>query len=380
MPVALNNIALILAGGRGTRLSALATQTPKPAVPFGGDYRLIDFSLSNCCNSGIDTVGILTASPPFEICDRIGRGKRASVIHTLPPPGKRDAYSGTANAVYENIGFVDRLAPENLIVLSGDHIYRMDYRLLLDYHREKAAEATVAVIEVPWTEAPRFGILTARPGGAIADFAEKPARPRSNLASMGVYIFNWRVLKEYLTADERNPASNHDFGKNVIPAMLAGGAKLFAYPFAGYWRDVGTVDSLYEAHMDLLAEKVSAVNRAGDWPLHHSGRRALPPTMVLDKKRKSLISRDAVLAGEITGSVVAAGVQIGEKAVIKDSVLMPGARIGGGTYIERAIIGSGAFIGAGCVVLGNPIAAVSENSLIAPSRVGPAYPAVSVGA
>ncbi|MFR1807589.1 MAG: glucose-1-phosphate adenylyltransferase, partial [Pygmaiobacter massiliensis] len=258
-------IAMLLAGGQGSRLYALTQKLAKPAVPFGGKYRIIDFPLSNCVNSGIDTVGILTQYQPLVLNEYIGNGQPWDLdrlyggVHVLPPYQKAsgsDWYKGTANAIYQNSNFIERYDPEYVVILSGDHIYKMDYSKMLSYHKEQGADCTIAVLEVPWEEASRFGIMTADTNGVVTKFEEKPAKPQSNLASMGIYIFTWSKLKQYLEQDEADTKSENDFGKNIIPTMLADGQKLCAYPFEGYWKDVGTIDSLWEANMDLLNPNV----------------------------------------------------------------------------------------------------------------------------
>ncbi len=366
-------IAMILAGGQGTRLASLTTQIPKPAIPFGGSYRLIDFSLSNCFNSGIDTLGVLTRKQSFELTKKMDslfvknlQQERCNV-HTLPPAcgSGISAYAGTANAIYENIDFIEQFSPEYILVLAGDHVYKMDYSLLLDYHKAKGADATISVIEVPWSEAARFGIMTTRPDGAIAEFAEKPVQPQSNLASMGVYIFSWSKLKYYLGLDEANPSSSHDFGKNVIPAMLERGEKLYAYHFKGYWKDVGTVKSLYEAHMDLLSNPPVFDIQDINWPLYSTLTERPFPVSVVNRKNKSLISRNCYVMGEVERSVISPGTYIGKKAKVINSVIMPGAYVGHGAYVERAIIGPGAAVENGCPVIGGvkqAVAVIGQNA------------------
>jgi len=354
-------IAMILAGGKGTRLAALTTEIPKPAIPFGGRNRLIDFTLSNCCNSGIDTAGVLTSSSVFALSPQIGSGfqnrphSNNCSLHTLPPKGlnRPASYAGTANAIFENIDFIEKYNPEYILVLSGDHVYKMDYNLLLEFHKQKGADATISVIEVPWNEASRFGILATQPDGAIYEFAEKPELPKSNLASMGVYIFSWSKLKQHLELDGANVSSSHDFGKNIIPAMLDQGEKVFAYSFAGYWKDVGTVESLYEAHMDLLSSTPAFDIRDKAWPIYDSMPVSWQQKVVAQGLAGNrFIKQEHSIHGEIEGSIVFPGAYICEQAKVKDSVIMPGAYIGLGAYVERAIVGPDAVIGKGCKVLG----------------------------
>lgn len=357
-------VAMVLAGGKGSRLARLTSSIPKPAVPFGGSHRLIDFSLSNCFNSHIDTIGLLTAKRPFTLSMK----QKDANVHILPPRGEISHYKGTANAVYENIDFIDKFEPDYVLVLSGDHIYKMDYSLLLQYHKAKDADVTISVVQVSRAEASRFGIMTLRFDGSIADFAEKPVRPRCNLASMGVYVFSWRKLKQYLLMDEGNHFSNHDFGKNIIPAMLRNGEKVYAYRFNGYWRDVGVVESLYDAHMDLLASP-SLFCSQGEWPIYSTLTDLPLVEVVRNGKARSMISRNSLIHGDVVNSVIYPGVYIGKNAVVKDSVVMPGVYIGHAAYVDRAIIGPGAAIENGYAVLASSdgaVAVVAENSVAAP--------------
>jgi glucose-1-phosphate adenylyltransferase len=367
-------IAMVLAGGQGNRLAALTTQIPKPAIPFGGSCRLIDFSLSNCYNSGIDTVGVLTPKQPFELDKQInsllaqGLPRDRYNVHTLAPicVNGFSSYTGTANAIYENIDFIEQFAPEYVLILSGDHVYKMDYSLLLEYHKEKGADATIAVTEVPWLEAPRFGIMATHPDGSVVEFAEKPSQPKSNCASMGVYIFSWPKLRGYLGLDEANPVSGHDFAKNIIPAMLEQGEKIYAYPFTGYWRDIGTVESLYKAHMDLLSSPTIFDIQDMKWPIYSTLTDLPFPVSVINRKWRSLISGNCFIRGEIERSVVFPGTFIGNNAKVKNSVIMHGAYIGHGAYVERAIIGPGAAVENGCAVLGGvtrSIAVIAQNAV-----------------
>lgn len=366
-------IAMVLAGGQGTRLATLTTQIPKPAIPFGGSYRLIDFSLSNCYNSGIDTLGLLTRRQPFALNKKTdsfvtkGMLRDCCNIHTLQPDGSDglSSYTGTANAIYQNINFIEQFSPEYILVLAGDHVYKMDYSLLLQYHKEKKADATISVIEVPWIEAPRFGIMTTRSDDSVAEFTEKPAQPKSNLASMGVYIFSWPKLKYYLGLDEANPVSSHDFGKNIIPAMLGQGEKIYAYRFSGYWKDVGTIKSLYEAHMDLLSSPTAFNIQDTAWPIYSTLTDLPFPVSIINRKKKSLISKNCYILGEVERSIISPGTFIGKKAKVVNSVIMPGAYVGHGAYVERAIIGPGAAVENGCPVLGGVkqgVAVLAQNA------------------
>ncbi len=353
-------IAMLLAGGQGSRLYALTQRLAKPAVPFGGKYRIIDFPLSNCVNSGIDTVGILTQYQPLVLNEYIGNGQPWDLdrlyggVHVLPPYQKAsgsDWYKGTANAIYQNINFIERYQPGYVVILSGDHIYKMDYSKMLDFHKAKGADCTIAVMEVPWEEASRFGIMTANEEGTVTKFAEKPKEPESNLASMGIYIFTWEKLRKFLTEDEANPNSDNDFGKNIIPNMLAAGEKMVAYPFEGYWKDVGTIDSLWEANMDLLNPNVpldvwddawKIYSRNSGMPGHH-----ISQTAEIDN---SMITEGCRVSGKITQSVLFAGVTVGEGAVVEDSILMPGAVVEPGASVKYSIIAENVRVSAGAVV------------------------------
>lgn len=346
---------MLLAGGEGKRLDLLTKKLAKPAVPFGGKYRIIDFTLSNCSNSEIYTVGVLTQYQPITLICHIGIGtpwdfdRREGGVTILPPYVREQGgkwYLGTANAIYQNINFIEGYNPSYVLVISGDHIYKMDYSLMLEYHKEKNAEATIAVIEVPWEEAHRFGIMDAGKDGKIVEFQEKPKKPKNNLASMGVYIFDWKVLKKYLRKDDRNPRSSNDFGKDVIPLMLKERCDLYAYPFRGYWKDVGTVESYWQANMDLLSDdppldlydrdfRIYTVNP--NQPPHYIGQKA--------KVRCSMINEGCKVLGEVNRSILFPGVWVGEGSQVKESVIMPGAKIGKNVYIERAIVGEGSVIG-----------------------------------
>lgn len=342
-------VAMLLAGGQGSRLGVLTKKLAKPAVPFGGKYRIIDFTLSNCNNSGFDTVGVLTQYQPLALNTYIGIGshwdldRKNGGVTVLPPFVKEmggEWYKGTANAIYQNIEFVDRYNPKYLLVLSGDHIYKMDYSLMLDFHKEKQADVTIAVIEVPWQEASSFGIMNTTQNARIVEFEEKPSVPKSNLASMGVYIFNWALLKEYLKKDEQNPRSNNDFGKNIIPMMLKAGQKLYAYPFKGYWRDVGTIESLWQANMDLLSNKPKLNLNDPTWRIY-SVNPNHPPQYIASSARvtNSLVNEGCNVFGEVHHSILFPGVFIGEGAKVSNTVVMPNTRICSRVMIEKAIIG-----------------------------------------
>ncbi|MFD7524083.1 glucose-1-phosphate adenylyltransferase [Paenibacillus chitinolyticus] len=353
-------IAMLLAGGEGRRLGVLTQQLAKPAVHFGGKYRIIDFTLSNCTNSGIDTVGVLTQYQPLVLNSYIGIGgawdldRKNGGVTVLPPfmeQGGGDWYQGTANAIYRNIGFIDRYEPEYVLIISGDHIYKMDYDRLLTYHKTKGADATIAVIEVKWEEASRFGLLSVNEESEITEFAEKPKEPKSNLASMGVYMFTWTALKKYLIQDNENPDSSKDFGKDIIPAMLEEGANLVAYPFQGYWKDVGTIQSLWEANMDLLDDPTQLNLNDKSWRIY-SVTPYQPAQFVSGgaKVRRSLVNEGCSVFGDVDHSVLFYGVHIGEGSVIRDSVIMPGARIGSNVTIRKAIIGENTVVDDGAVV------------------------------
>jgi len=370
-------IAMVLAGGKGTRLSSLTSAIPKPVVPFGGNHCLIDFTLSNCFNSHIDTIGVLTPAKPFKLPNQLKRQDAvgSSTIYSLPPRNKLKSsiaseYTGTANAILANADFIDQFNPEYVLILSGDHIYKMDYTALLDYHREKSAVATVAVTTVPWAETNRFGIMTTKTDGAIAEFTEKPTNSQSNLASMGVYVFSWATLKKYLLEDDCNKKSSHDFGKDIIPTMLGQGEKMYANSFTGYWKDVGTVESLYNAHMDLLKEPPVLTLVDGNWPVFSTMAGDVAQAAILfDKERNSIFHSGSSINGLINGSVIFSNVYIGKNASIKNSVVMPGTVIGEGACVERAIVGPGAYIRDGYSLLGDidgytRIAVASENSTI----------------
>ena len=353
-------VAMLLAGGQGSRLYALTQKLAKPAVPFGGKYRIIDFPLSNCVNSGIDTVGILTQYQPFVLNEYIGNGQPWDLdrlyggVHVLPPYQKAsgsDWYKGTANAIYQNLSFLESFKPENVLILSGDHIYKMHYGEMLKAHKESGAAVTIAVMPVPWEEASRFGIMNVDEEGTITDFEEKPAEPKSNLASMGIYIFTYEVLKKYLEADERDPSSANDFGKNIIPTMLENGEKMVSFRFEGYWKDVGTIHSLWEANMDLVDQPPKFDLNDRSWSIY-SRNMALAPHYVGQNAKitNSTVTEGCFIDGEIKHSVIFGGVELGEGSVVSDSVIMPGAKIGKNVVIEKAVIGADAVIGDGAKV------------------------------
>ncbi|GAA0079355.1 glucose-1-phosphate adenylyltransferase [Clostridium sp. CTA-5] len=368
-------VAMILAGGQGSRLGVLTKKLAKPAVPFGGKYRIIDFPLSNCSNSGIYTVGVLTQYKPLELNAHIGIGgpwdldRKSGGVSILPPYQEEKGgnwYKGTANAIYQNIEFVDRYDPEYVLILSGDHIYKMDYTKMLDFHKGKNAEATIAVIEVPMDEASRFGIMNTRDDLSIYEFEEKPKNPKSNLASMGIYIFNWKTLKKYLKNDELNKESSNDFGKDIIPSMLGDGSKMVAYPFKGYWKDVGTIDSLWQANMDLLKDNNELDLHDEDWKIY-SDNPVRPAQYIGETARvsNSLIVEGCVVNGEVENSVLFQGVQVGKNSIIRDSVIMTNAKIGDNVVIEKAIIGNNAIIRKDCRIgLGDEIAIVAAKEEI----------------
>ncbi|MFJ7975584.1 glucose-1-phosphate adenylyltransferase [Peribacillus sp. JNUCC 23] len=343
-------IAMLLAGGQGSRLGELTTGLAKPAVPFGGKYRIIDFPLSNCTHSGIDTVGVLTQYQPLVLNHYVGNGRPWDLdrnfggVSVLPPYQGKDGgewYAGTANAVYQNIQYIDHYDPEYVVVLSGDHIYKMDYSKMLQYHVEKGAQATIAVIEVPWSEASRFGLMNTDEENKISEFEEKPAKPKSNLASMGVYLFDWKLLKKYLIEDELDPFSTKDFGKDIIPKILSDGKSLYAYRFEGYWKDVGTVESLWEAHMDLLDDIPGFDLNDPHWKFY-AGNANHPPQYISKEAHisQSLVNEGCVVHGNIEHSVLSFNVQVGKNTTIKDSVIMPNVKIGNNVTINNAIIAS----------------------------------------
>lgn len=347
-------VAMLLAGGQGTRLEALTADIAKPAVPFGGKYRIIDFTLSNCTNSGIDTVGVLTQYQPLLLNSYLSNGSAWDLdlkdggVTVLPPYSASKEmrwYTGTASAVYQNLNYIDQYDPDYVIVLSGDHIYKMDYDKMLSFHEEKGADATISVIPVPWDEASRFGIMNTREDYSVMEFDEKPKNPKNNLASMGIYIFNRKVLKDYLIKDAENEESSRDFGKDIIPLLLNDNKKVYAYPFEGYWKDVGTLKSYWEANMDLLDEECELNLYDYSWRIY-SVNPNRPPQYLSNKAdvKESLINEGCIVEGKVEKSVVFYGAQIGKGAHVKDSVIMSDAIIGENVYIEKAIIPPGAVI------------------------------------
>ena len=357
-------IAMLLAGGQGSRLKVLTQNTAKPAVPFGGKYRIIDFPLSNCVNSGIDTVGILTQYQPLELNEYIGNGqpwglnKSHCCAQVLPPYERHDKksgwYKGTANAIYQNIAFIERYHPDYVVILSGDHIYKMDYADMVRFHEKSGASCTIAVRDVPLEEASRFGILNTNPDGSIYEFEEKPKQPKSTNASMGIYVFNWQVLHDALVADEEDPESSNDFGKNIIPNLLNAGHKMMAYTFNGYWKDVGTIDSLWEANMELLG-KNPAFDIRGDEDSRIFARNNALPSSYIDQGATTVgcfIAEGSEVYGTVRHSIISTGCTVGEGALVEDSVVMPGAVIEPGAIVRHAILGENSYISRGCVVGG----------------------------
>lgn len=355
-------LAMILAGGRGSRLHDLTNKVAKPAVSYGGKYRIIDFPLSNCANSGIDVVGVLTQYESVELNSYVAAGGRwgldskDSGVYVLPPREKADTgldvYRGTADAISQNIDFIDQYDPEYLLVLSGDHIYKMNYDKMLAFHKERQADATIAVIEVPLKEASRFGIMnTDGETDRITEFVEKPPVPESNLASMGIYIFNWKLLRKLLLADMKNPDSNHDFGKDIIPTLLGDEKRLFAYRFKGYWKDVGTIDSLWEANMDLLSPDNELDLSDLTWKIYTEDVTTLPQYIGAEARiQNAYITQGCVIEGEVTNSVVFTGAKVRPGAKVIDSVLMPGAIVEDGAVVIRALVANGVNIGKGALV------------------------------
>ena len=351
---------MLLAGGQGSRLGILTKNIAKPAVPYGGKYRIIDFPLSNCVNSGIYTVGVLTQYQPLELNDYIGNGQAWDLdradggVHILSPYQQikgTEWYKGTANAIYQNINFIDRYDPEYVAVLSGDHIYKMDYSDMLAYHKEKNADCTIAMLEVPWEEASRFGLMFVDDEGRITAFEEKPKNPKSNKASMGVYMFTWKKLRQYLLDDEANPQSSNDFGHDLIPAMHENGERLFAYAFDGYWKDVGTIDSLWEANLDLLNPKVDLDLTDTSWKIYAKNTASTPHYVSADAKvQNSMITEGCEVYGDVDFSVLFSDVTVEEGAVVKDSIIMPNTVIKSGATVQYAIVAEGAVIEPGAVV------------------------------
>ena len=357
-------IAMLLAGGQGSRLGVLTKNIAKPAVPYGGKYRIIDFPLSNCVNSGIYTVGVLTQYQPLELNDYIGNGgpwdldRANGGVHILSPYQQIEGtewYKGTANAIYQNIQFIDRYNPEYVAILSGDHIYKMDYAKMLQFHKQKDAACTIAMLEVPWEEASRFGLMFVDDDGRITAFEEKPKNPKSNKASMGVYMFTWEKLRKYLIDDEADPDSSNDFGKNVIPAMHEAGERLFAYGFDGYWKDVGTIDSLWEANLDLLNPKVNIDLSDKSWKIYGRGA-VTAPQYVADTAsiENSLAAEGCEIEGKVDYSVLFSNVTVEEGAFVDYSIIMPGAVIKKGAVVQYAMVAENAVIEEGAVVGENP--------------------------
>ncbi|WP_054955836.1 glucose-1-phosphate adenylyltransferase [Paenibacillus dakarensis] len=370
-------IAMLLAGGEGKRLAPLTSKIAKPAVPFGGHYRIIDFPLSNCVNSGIDTVGVLTQYEAESLHDHIGEGEPWGLTNSnnngialLPSYNtEMKQYLGTADAIYKNMDYIDEQDPEHVLVLSGDHIYHMNYRKMLDAHIEQGASATISVMEVPWEEASRFGVMSVNDDLKITEFAEKPKKPESNLASMGIYLFRWNYLKQHLVMDAADENSSHDFGHDIIPKMLEGNDPLYAYRFQGYWRDVGTVESLWEAHMDVL-NQTELVLEKEEWPMFsRPWRTKLTTSRTHHTDHMDCLIHDTCsFDGKAKKSVVFCGAEVGKHSVIKDSVVMPNVKIGRSVHIEHAIIGEGAVIKDGAVVKGSPdqIVVVGPNETVMP--------------
>lgn len=358
-------VAMILAGGQGSRLGVLTDEIAKPAVPFGGKYRIIDFALSNCTHSGITTVGVLTQYQPLDLNTYIGSGgpweldRNIGGVYVLPPYVKMKAgewYKGTANAIYQNMPFIDKFDPEYVLVLSGDHIYKMDYTKMIKHHKKTAAVATIAVMPVPWEEASRFGIMNTDEDGRVTEFQEKPANPISNQASMGIYIFNYKTLKEYLISDEQTPASSNDFGKNIIPNMLANNEDIYTYRYQGYWKDVGTIYSLWEANMDIIASPPIFNLQDNNWKIY-SRNPIKPPHYVSGEAEiiNSCITEGCNVYGFVYNSVISDGVTIGRGAMVRNSIIFPNVEIGEGAILEKTIVGEGTTIGKGVVAGMNQI-------------------------
>ncbi len=382
-------VAMLLAGGQGSRLGVLTRKVAKPAVPFGGKYRIIDFPLSNCTNSGIEAVGVLTQYQPLVLNDYLGNGQPWDLdndnagVHILSPYEQKDGanwYSGTANAIYQNINFIERYDPEYVLILSGDHIYKMDYAAMISFHEEHNADCTIAVIDVPMEEASRFGIMNTNPDGSIYEFEEKPAHPKSTNASMGIYVFSWDKLRKYLMLDAADPTSANDFGKNVLPAMLENGERMFAYPFEGYWKDVGTIDSLWEANMDLLDPKTK-LDLTDEKNKIYSRNPMYPPHFVSDTAeiQNSMVADGCNVYGSLEFSMLFQGVTVKKGAVITDSILMPGVVVEEGAHVSYAIVAENSVIGKNAVVGSKPedvenrdewgIAVVGENLTIGEGAV-----------
>ena len=382
-------VAMLLAGGQGSRLGVLTKNLAKPAVPYGGKYRIIDFPLSNCINSGIETVGVLTQYQPLILNEYIGNGQPWDLdrmnagVSVLPPyqnSKKFDWYKGTANAIYQNIAFVDRYDPDYVVILSGDHIYKMDYSEMVTFHRDNNAACTIAEIEVPLEEASRFGILNTNEDGSIYEFDEKPKVPKSTKASMGIYVFTWEKLRKYLIEDENDPNSTNDFGHDVLPKMLNAGERMMAFEFQGYWKDVGTIDSLWESNMDLLNPSVEMDLHDASWRIY-SRNPIRPPHYIAPHAvvQSSMITEGCNIYGNVTNSVIFSSVTIENGAIVNDSIIMPGAVIKAGATVQYAIIGEDAVIGEGAVIGCTPeemaddadnwgIAVVGEDCIIQPGE------------
>ncbi len=353
-------MAMLLAGGQGSRLYVLTSDMAKPAVPFGGKFRIIDFPLSNCTNSGIDTVGVLTQYRPLELNRYIGSGQPWDLDHTdggvyiLPPYQSADGavwYKGTANAIYQNIGFIDSYKPDYVLILSGDHIYKMNYDKMLQRHKSSGADCTISVMEVPWDEASRFGIMNVDSDDVIVEFEEKPKAPKSNLASMGIYIFTWEKLRKYLIEDEATEGSSNDFGKNIIPTMLGAGERMVAYRFEGYWKDVGTLDSLWDANMDMLAPGSGLNLLDRKWPIYARSVSAPPAFYAPDAHvAHSVVSLGCTIEGTVENSVISQNCTVGAGATVEYSLLMPGAVVEAGAKVSYAILGENSRVGAGATV------------------------------
>ncbi len=365
---------MLLAGGQGSRLKALTSKVAKPAVPFGGKYRIIDFPLSNCINSGIDTVGVLTQYKPTELNAYLGNGQSWDLdrsdggVHVLPPylgEGEKGSwYKGTANAIFQNLHFIEQYDPEYVVILSGDHIYKMDYSKMVDLHKKAGAACTISVMEVPWEEAPRFGILNVEEGDKIYEFEEKPKNPKSNLASMGIYVFTWSKLRKYLIEDEADEKSANDFGKNIIPTMLNAGEVMMAYRFQGYWKDVGTIDSLWDANMDMLTPKSGMDLYDTEWPIY--ARSAVRPPHYTGPSASvshSLLTSGDEVYGKVENSVLFHSVTVEEGATVRFSVLMPGAVVKKGAVVEYAIIAERSVIGEGAHVGEAPVSGSEEKNI-----------------
>lgn len=358
--VAKKCVAMLLAGGQGSRLGVLTKNTAKPAVPFGGKYRIIDFPLSNCTNSGIDTIGVLTQYKPLKLNSYIGIGQPWDLdrlnggVTILPPYMKQTAgewYTGTANAICQNIEFIEAYQPEYVLILSGDQIYKMDYSAMLSYHEEKCADVTIAILEVPWEDASRFGIMNTDEDDKIYEFVEKPKNPISNKASMGIYIFSWKKLRQYLMEDQNTPGSSNDFGKDIIPKMLKDGERMYAFPFKGYWRDVGTIQSLWEANMDLLEENPELDLYDPGWRIYSRNPVEPPHFIALGANvRNCFITEGGIIYGDVCHSVLFSGVTVGKGSRVHNSILMPNVKIGENTIVENAIIAENTIIGDNCYI------------------------------